>query len=162
MTIRFLSSYKNHILQVVMVVISSACLIFSIASIAQQKQTPKLTNTARPTAKTTAASQSDKTNIAPQMVLVKGGQFMMGNYKREEADEQPEHKVNVSSFMMGKYEVTVGEFRKFMESHTLLLMQKSRVQVMFSMERILSTAKMELTGSAMYWVANVLMKKTTR
>jgi len=56
--------------------------------------------------------------IKPQMVFVQGGQFRMGNDAREEPDEKPEHTVNLSSFWIGKYEVTVGEFRKFMNTHT--------------------------------------------
>jgi formylglycine-generating enzyme required for sulfatase activity len=56
--------------------------------------------------------------IKPQMVYVQGGDFIMGNNQGAMQDEKPEHKVNLSSFWIGKYEVTVGEFRKFMDSHT--------------------------------------------
>jgi formylglycine-generating enzyme required for sulfatase activity len=56
--------------------------------------------------------------IEPKMVFVKGGSFVMGDDKREEAEEKPAHKVNLSSFWISKYEVTVAEFRKFIESNS--------------------------------------------
>ena len=57
--------------------------------------------------------------INPQMTLVKEGQFRMGDDTRiDEREEKPEHTVNLSSFYIGKYEVTVAEFRKFMNTHT--------------------------------------------
>ena len=46
------------------------------------------------------------------MAFVKGGTFKMGS-NDESADEKPVHNVTVSSFMMGKYEVTVGQFAAF-------------------------------------------------
>ncbi len=68
--------------------------------------------------KPTGAKGKASKYIKPQMVFVKGGSFTMGNNAREEALEKPEHKVNLSDFWIGKYEVTVREFRKFMETHT--------------------------------------------
>ncbi len=49
-----------------------------------------------------------------QMVLVQGGVFTMGS-KMYDYDEQPMHSVTVSSFYLGKYEVTVGEFKAFVD-----------------------------------------------
>ncbi|MCP1386256.1 SUMF1/EgtB/PvdO family nonheme iron enzyme [Runella salmonicolor] len=46
------------------------------------------------------------------MVLVKGGTFDMGSNEGE-ADEKHVHTVTVSSFYMGKYEVTVEQFAAF-------------------------------------------------
>lgn len=46
----------------------------------------------------------------PAMVLVEGGTFTMGG---TESDEKPTHSVTVSSFSMGKYEVTVAEYKAF-------------------------------------------------
>ena len=51
---------------------------------------------------------------AVEMVRVEGGTFMMGSEYGED-DETPVHEVTVSSFMIGKYEITVGEFRAFVE-----------------------------------------------
>jgi formylglycine-generating enzyme len=49
------------------------------------------------------------------MVFIKGGTFQMGSSDGG-SDEQPVHEVRISDFYMGKYEVTVAEFRKFVEA----------------------------------------------
>lgn len=50
------------------------------------------------------------------MVLVKGGSFDMGDVFGEgEENERPVHKVTVSDFYISKYEVTVAQFRRFVE-----------------------------------------------
>jgi len=63
-------------------------------------------------------------------IVVPAGTFPMGRETEEcngciegcppgmgcEADEQPEHPATVSSFMLDKYEVTVGRFRAFVEA----------------------------------------------
>lgn len=52
--------------------------------------------------------------IEKNMVFIKGGCFKMGNaFKDGNEDEEPVHKVCVDDFYLGKYEVTVGEFRAF-------------------------------------------------
>ena len=51
----------------------------------------------------------------PSMVLVEGGTFMMGNTKGNK-DEQPVHKVTLTSFYFGKYEVTYNDFKKFVDA----------------------------------------------
>lgn len=51
---------------------------------------------------------------AVEMVWVEGGTFMMGSDDGDE-DESSVHEVTLSSFMIGKYEVTVGEFRAFVK-----------------------------------------------
>ncbi len=48
------------------------------------------------------------------VVSVIGGTFAMGS--NVNANEQPVHNVTVNSFYMGKYEVTVAEFRRFIEA----------------------------------------------
>jgi len=48
----------------------------------------------------------------PEMVFVQGGTFQMGSNEGEN-DEKPVHSVTVGSFYMGKYEVTVAQFRQF-------------------------------------------------
>lgn len=54
-------------------------------------------------------------SLEPQMVLIKPGSFLMGS-KNGKEDERPVHKVKIGyRFHIGKYEVTVGEFRKFVE-----------------------------------------------
>ncbi len=54
--------------------------------------------------------------IEENMVLIKGGCFKMGNrFDDGNKDEKPVHKVCVDDFYIGKYEVTVGEFRMFVD-----------------------------------------------
>jgi formylglycine-generating enzyme required for sulfatase activity len=49
------------------------------------------------------------------MVLVKGGTFQMGSDDGE-SDEKPVHPVTVSDFYLSRYEVTVAQFRMFVEA----------------------------------------------
>ena len=49
----------------------------------------------------------------PKMVQVQGGTFKMGS--NENDDEKPVHSVTVSSFSMGIYEVTLAQFKSFVE-----------------------------------------------
>ncbi len=48
----------------------------------------------------------------PEMVLVKGGTFLMGSTKGYD-DEKPVHKVTLSDFYISKYEITVKQYREF-------------------------------------------------
>lgn len=51
------------------------------------------------------------------MVRIIGGSFMMGGDNNQaDEDEYPKHKVSVNAFYMDKYEVTNGQFRKFVEA----------------------------------------------
>ena len=51
---------------------------------------------------------------AAKMVLVKGGNFTMGDLLGEgDTDEKPLHSVTVSDFYLGKYELTVREYLAF-------------------------------------------------
>ena len=54
--------------------------------------------------------RTEKPNALLEMVLVPGGSFMMGSDSGG-SDERPMHKVNLSSFYIGKYEVTQGQYR---------------------------------------------------
>ena len=52
--------------------------------------------------------------VPRDMVLVRGGSFQMGNtFDGGDADEKPVHQVELDSFLIGKHEVTVGEFNEF-------------------------------------------------
>jgi len=52
----------------------------------------------------------------PKMVLIPGGEFQMGDIQGDgDENEQPLHSVSVAPFAMGRYEVTVKEFRRFVE-----------------------------------------------
>jgi formylglycine-generating enzyme required for sulfatase activity/uncharacterized caspase-like protein len=49
-----------------------------------------------------------------ELVFIKGGCFKMGDvFEEGGADERPVHEVCVNDFYIGKYEVTVGQFKKF-------------------------------------------------
>ncbi|MBN2664785.1 MAG: formylglycine-generating enzyme family protein [Bacteroidales bacterium] len=48
----------------------------------------------------------------PEMVFVEGGTFKMGSNDGYD-DEKPIHSVTLSDFYIGKYEVTVGQYKKF-------------------------------------------------
>jgi formylglycine-generating enzyme required for sulfatase activity len=56
------------------------------------------------------------------MVTVPGGEFQMGGGKpymgeaAQDASALPIHKVNIKTFKLAKYEVTVAEFRRFIEA----------------------------------------------
>ena len=51
------------------------------------------------------------------MVFVKGGCFQMGDvFGDGDSDEKPVHEVCVDDFYIGKYEVTVGEFKEFVNA----------------------------------------------
>ena len=52
-----------------------------------------------------ASAQPDITNIKPEMIFVKAGNFEMGN-NNGKADAKPLHTVTLNNFYMGKYEVT--------------------------------------------------------
>ena len=70
-----------------------------------------------PPATVIASPPQQKTVKGMTLVLIRGGTFDMGDtFGDVEADEKPVHSVTVSDFYMGKTEVTVGQFRKFVES----------------------------------------------
>lgn len=48
----------------------------------------------------------------PEVIFVAGGSFQMGNNSGK-SDDKPVHTVTVSSFSIGKYEVTVGQYKAF-------------------------------------------------
>jgi len=53
----------------------------------------------------------------PEMVMIPAGSFQMGDIQGGgDSDEQPVHWVSVSAFAMGRYEVTVKEFRQFVNA----------------------------------------------
>jgi formylglycine-generating enzyme len=66
-----------------------------------------------------ALGQSTIESISKNMVLVKGGSFVMGCTTEQTdcyASEKPTHKVTVSSFMICKYEVTNAQYASIMGS----------------------------------------------
>lgn len=56
-------------------------------------------------------------DICPELVVIPGGEFVMGDNKSGEKDEKPAHKVKLASFLLGKFEVTQGQWRALMGSN---------------------------------------------
>ncbi len=50
-------------------------------------------------------------NAPPEMSCVPGGPFIMGSDSKRWTDENPPHKVDLSTFLMDKYEVTTEEYQ---------------------------------------------------
>ncbi|EDN69626.1 peptidase family C14 [Beggiatoa sp. PS] len=58
-------------------------------------------------------------SLGPEMVWIPAGRFRMGDIQGEGDgynNNKPVHSVNVKQFAMGKYEVTVSEFRRFVNA----------------------------------------------
>lgn len=55
------------------------------------------------------------TNVAPEMVEVKGSTFKMGSTYKE--DNNPPHDVTVKSFYISKYEITNFQFAAFLDTY---------------------------------------------
>jgi formylglycine-generating enzyme required for sulfatase activity len=56
-------------------------------------------------------------SLGPEMVWIPMGTFKMGDIQGGGDDnEQPVHQVSVKKFAMGRYEITVGEFRQFVNA----------------------------------------------
>ncbi|OQY54656.1 MAG: hypothetical protein DRR08_22100 [Candidatus Parabeggiatoa sp. nov. 2] len=53
----------------------------------------------------------------PEMVVIPAGRFKMGDIQGGgDSDEKPVHWVSVNKFALGKYEITKGEFRRFVKA----------------------------------------------
>ena len=63
-----------------------------------------------------AMPKLEKSSFAPVLVELPGGSFSMGSAEGA-PDEAPVHKVTVSPFRMGKYEVTNADYERFKPEH---------------------------------------------
>ncbi|MCW5212766.1 formylglycine-generating enzyme family protein, partial [Desulfobulbus sp. TB] len=64
--------------------------------------------------------------LGPAMVPIEGGSFRMGDIQGlGQNDEKPVHEVSVDAFALGRHEVTVGEFRAFIEQSGYQLKENS-------------------------------------
>ncbi|RZS57115.1 SUMF1/EgtB/PvdO family nonheme iron enzyme [Sphaerotilus mobilis] len=74
-----------------------------------------------PTVSTVAAGQVVKDcDVCPELVVIPGGSFVMGLSASETgraSDERPQRAVAVKGFLLGKYEVTQGEWKAVMGSN---------------------------------------------
>ncbi|MEN8220895.1 MAG: formylglycine-generating enzyme family protein [Pseudomonadota bacterium] len=56
-------------------------------------------------------------SLGPQMIWIPAGSYRMGDIQGcGRKEEQPVHHVSVERFAIGKYELTLGEFKKFVEA----------------------------------------------
>lgn len=79
-----------------------------------QKVKEKILNKKNSAAK--AKPSASSVPVKPEMVLIKGGMFQMGAENSNNADEKPSHEVVLKDYFMGKYEVTVKEFSRFVQA----------------------------------------------
>jgi iron(II)-dependent oxidoreductase len=66
--------------------------------------------------KTTAVNTDERLG---EMIAIPAGSFLMGNNGHEgfcEPEELPQHSVNLPAYQIGKYQVTRGQYRKFIEA----------------------------------------------
>lgn len=90
----------------------------TVAAVARSEQSEKKASPAAKQAEGQSAENATKTqDNAPSipLVYVAGGSFSMGS--NENNDEQPVHQVRVSSFYIGKYEVTQAQWQQVMGSN---------------------------------------------
>jgi len=72
----------------------------------------------QPEVANSAANRPETTAILPEMVAIKRGCFDMGSADSEKSRSKTEylHRVCVEKFRLGQYEVSVAEFRKFVDA----------------------------------------------
>ncbi len=96
---------------------SAALALFGLAGCSKEAS-PSKPSAAKPTqaAKKAPQKAAHKEIVTPSgipMVLIPGGEFVMGS-SRGEDDERPPHKVRIRAFYMDKYEVTQESFTALM------------------------------------------------
>jgi gamma-glutamyl hercynylcysteine S-oxide synthase len=72
--------------------------------------------TAQAAGETTSPAAEDRLG---EMITIPAGSFLMGNNGHEgfgDPEELPRHPVDLPTYQIGKYEVTRGQFRKFIEA----------------------------------------------
>ncbi len=62
---------------------------------------------------------AQEVEVKPEMILVEGGKFMMGNDYSHNEDERPQRIVTIKSFNMAKYEVTNEQYKLFCENASI-------------------------------------------
>src|ERR1041385_8562055 len=102
---------RNLKAQVVLFIISSALLLFSISC---DRQAPTTNGIAVTNKSANAASPAFPREASDVTVKVPGGRFMMGDANEVDA---PVHEVAVSSFYIDKYLVTQEQYQRLMHSN---------------------------------------------
>ena len=88
----------------------------TVPAISPTATDPALREVAEETNKTTAAHADDRLG---ELVTIPAGSFAMGNNGHEgfeNPEEFPQHLVELPAYQIGKFEVTRGQFRKFLEA----------------------------------------------
>ncbi|MCH8159579.1 MAG: SUMF1/EgtB/PvdO family nonheme iron enzyme [Proteobacteria bacterium] len=74
-----------------------------------------ITPTPSPAADLNQAQKADE--LAGELVSIPAGSFRMGDLSGwGNKNEKPVHRVRIQSFNLGRYEVTVGQFRQFVDA----------------------------------------------
>ena len=112
---RNLSALKNLLNRFIFSFICQLAIVCSWAQQPPQEGIPSPKVVAIPN------NKDNKVFKEPEMVFVEGGTFLMGcSTSQQGADcydwEKPVHKVSVSSFSIGKYEITQKQWRDVMDS----------------------------------------------
>ena len=71
--------------------------------------------TTEPSDSATSTVPGPLPTVPDGMVRIEGGKFVMGR-NNGDADERPEHEVQVASFLLDKYEVTNREYKAFVDA----------------------------------------------
>ena len=81
--------------------------------VTNSKSTPPPTPMPTPAKQKNASLKTIKNSIGMEFVKISPGSFMMGSDNKD--DEKPIHRVTIkNTFYIGKYEVTIGEWKKLM------------------------------------------------
>jgi formylglycine-generating enzyme required for sulfatase activity len=65
--------------------------------------------------------------VGPEMLWLPAGRFRMGDIQSDgDTDKQPVHWVSVDKLAMGRYEITVGEFRQFVNATGYISMKNEK------------------------------------
>ena len=70
---------------------------------------------AKPLVKEIIIANKENINYQGEMITIPEGSFIMGNDKGS-WEERPQHEVYLPTYQIGKYEVTRGDFRKFIDA----------------------------------------------
>jgi formylglycine-generating enzyme required for sulfatase activity len=98
-----------------MLVVAIIAMFISLEQLRVEKEAQE-TRVEREEEKRAVTEQAS--GLAGEFVDIPGGTYQMGCSPGDsecEDDERPAHTVSIKPFRMGKYEVTVGQFRRFVE-----------------------------------------------
>lgn len=86
------------------------------AEVAQQRERVAAEEARRQQQRAAEAQRNQRIkDLVGSMVSIPAGSFSMGT-NDSESDEYPQHTVRISSFEVGKYEITRGQFRAFIQA----------------------------------------------